>query len=991
MRSDFDPDELLKIDAKLERLATQLVRSADQADDVRQDAWLAAAEGAADRSSSLSGWLQNAVNFRILRHHCNECRRALFEVKAAKKDVTRRTPADIIERNEVRMRLIKAVSVLDTPYRRTITLSFFESLPIAKVAEVMAVPIETVRTRKRRALSLLRRHLDQEFGNREAWAIPLLPGAMGIFTTSTSSSILSKLVNGVFLMSAKVKVALIICFVATIATVVFQFGSDAEDSDLDRPGVQEYSDLNKVGRSGVRKTHDKRTAKRAAKTKSGHEPKDDPSFERSGPRTELTTGRLELTVVYGSSNGPPAKYLPLQIIPFGVVDPFFKEANFRTNENGRLILEAWHAGSCLVRTVVGGNKRLKIKPGETSQEILVIPKGMSITGTVIDDKGVPFPGAEILVGDFWQQSMKTEPLCVSGVDGHFTVPNLGSRSMSLIAARAPGRLPSPLIMISTSKGSKKEITLTLGGPAGRVVLEFVDAKNNPVPFVRCIAGKPSLSQTQLPDGNTAVPFTRTDNTSDEMGHLALESLMPGELPLIMRAANFAAAKKTLTVQAGRTTHHRVVLQPGGSVRGTVRGVDDQPLSAVEVTLGMYGSIDGNYMQTDKLGRFRFDCVAPGTHSMRAEKNKIGKITGTVLVVVGEEATWDCQLDSGVSIVGVVVDEHGNSIGGLSVNANGIQNKKYSGGFTKTDKNGRFKIAHLDNEVVYRIEVRASNGITTIASENGVSPGQNEFRITVPWDALGVATLTGRIVKPDGRPATGANVSAIRQPFVSGGSTGIETADSTGKFQFKKIPPGRYRLSLDLPRFGHQRSQIFTVARDETKDVGDIRFKAPGRLRIEIAGLEEIGDLQLLGRSLDGGSSVSIGLPGLNSLSQPLAAGRYLLVSQSKTVACAMVEVEVVENETTAVKLNAEMGRQFRIQVRSVRGSQRLEGFSYKLKNAAGLVVGKGSRRRYREGPLTMSLTIANSRHLLEIKDESGRIGVLSLDADSRLEHQITLK
>src|SRR6185503_16110462 len=73
--------------------------------------------------------------------------------------------------------VIRAVLALDEPYRSVVLLRFFEDLPPRRIAERLGVPVETVRTRLRRALAKLREDLDGRVGGTEAWCAAFFGGS----------------------------------------------------------------------------------------------------------------------------------------------------------------------------------------------------------------------------------------------------------------------------------------------------------------------------------------------------------------------------------------------------------------------------------------------------------------------------------------------------------------------------------------------------------------------------------------------------------------------------------------------------------------------------------------------------------------------------------------------------------------------------------------------------------------------------------------------
>lgn len=61
---------------------------------------------------------------------------------------------------------VPKTSPLAEPYRSTVALRFFESLPPRTIALRMSAPVETVRTRLKTAIERLRANLDREYGGR---------------------------------------------------------------------------------------------------------------------------------------------------------------------------------------------------------------------------------------------------------------------------------------------------------------------------------------------------------------------------------------------------------------------------------------------------------------------------------------------------------------------------------------------------------------------------------------------------------------------------------------------------------------------------------------------------------------------------------------------------------------------------------------------------------------------------------------------------------
>ncbi|MFT7616567.1 MAG: RNA polymerase sigma-70 factor (ECF subfamily) [Planctomycetota bacterium] len=989
MPKDIDHQELLRIDGELERLSRNLVCSQDDADDARQDAWMSATKGAASETPSLLGWLSHALRFRGMRKRRDETRRRDIESRSATQRATE-SAEDILERSEVRMRLVKAVSTLKPPYRQTITLVFFEGLANDDVARVMGVPQETVRTRTRRGLEQLRQQLDSEYGSRNTWALALVPTAVFIKSTTTST-VISEFIKGAAVMSGKVKVAIAAGFVLVVAVTIYQFTNENADFDLDSnqeasQGVAEA----KVPRRNVDED-EKAVAEKAKPVATSEETKAKEEVTDI-PRNQFgeEVGRLELTVTYGEG-GEPAADIPVSFLPFSVTDPFFRKETFRTDQTGVLILPAYSAGTALITTRVGGRARLKIPAGTTTKHTLVVPMGSRITGRVLTLEDKPVVGAEIVSGDFGHP-IQTEPITVTGADGRFVVPNFGHDTIGVLGARAKGFLPSALVMIFPSVGAEKKLDLILGGPAARAVLEVVDFEGEPVAGARCIAGKFDFYQSSLPDGNKGMKFSRTDDKTDENGRLALENLAPGDLEFVIRSYGFAAHKETIQVKEGQTVRHRVILQKGGIVVGVVTGADGLALERVQVNLGRYGDLASHFMRTNAKGEFRFENVVLGKASLTAEKKDCGEAKGSVVVTAAEPSVWNTQLKKPEgSVQGIVLDEGDNPVEGMSVSVMAFTSERYIGGFDKSDKNGRFKVTGLEAGLSgYTLSVSSPKNSITLRSIPGVASGPDIIRVVIPNDAIGVATIIGRIVGKDGRAVSGATISAMRQPFVSGGGTGIKTADGEGRFEFKDISPGRYRFLMRAPLYGSQKSEEKVVLNGQTLDVGDLAFIDPGRVKINTPGLGAGDKTTIYARSLDDGSSINIQAIGPTSLSQPLAPGHYRLKLGGQELVTRTKDVTLTPGQTVEVTLPVSQGRAMKFSFAKDLKDGSMTSYSYKLSDAGGVVIAEGTRKKYRTNTLYLTFTMGQGNHTLEVEGGDGRTGRLLLTAESQAEQVLRL-
>jgi len=171
----IDPDQLVAHHAWMRRIARSLVLDDSEADDVVQEAWLKASQTPPEKPGALRAWLATVVRNAAKQLARGEGRRDKRELAVARSEALPST-SELVARAESRRILLDATLGLTEPGRSTILLRFYEGLPPREIAKRQGVPVETVRSRVRRALAEMRSSLDGTHGgNRSAWAMALLP------------------------------------------------------------------------------------------------------------------------------------------------------------------------------------------------------------------------------------------------------------------------------------------------------------------------------------------------------------------------------------------------------------------------------------------------------------------------------------------------------------------------------------------------------------------------------------------------------------------------------------------------------------------------------------------------------------------------------------------------------------------------------------------------------------------------------------------------
>ncbi len=171
-----DPEALLSRSGWIRGLARRLVRDEHLADDLAQDAAVAALTHPESASRSPRAWLTTVLRNRAREAARRTERRTRREHGAATAGAA--PPAsDVVERAQLHAAVVTAVLGLHEPYREVVLLRFFDDLPPRRIAKRLGVPVSTVHTRLTRAIDRLRVELDRHHGgDRTAWlgAVALL-------------------------------------------------------------------------------------------------------------------------------------------------------------------------------------------------------------------------------------------------------------------------------------------------------------------------------------------------------------------------------------------------------------------------------------------------------------------------------------------------------------------------------------------------------------------------------------------------------------------------------------------------------------------------------------------------------------------------------------------------------------------------------------------------------------------------------------------------
>jgi len=169
----LDLPALLAEDRWMRRLARGLTRDVHAAEDLVQEAWIAALDPRA-RPERRRPWLRGVLRRLWTDRGTSGRARAAREAASA----PRETPAptdEIVAELELRKHLAEALLALEEPYRTAVTLRFHQDQPLGAIARRQGISVTRAHERVQEGLARLRARLDRAHGGRrEAWSAALL-------------------------------------------------------------------------------------------------------------------------------------------------------------------------------------------------------------------------------------------------------------------------------------------------------------------------------------------------------------------------------------------------------------------------------------------------------------------------------------------------------------------------------------------------------------------------------------------------------------------------------------------------------------------------------------------------------------------------------------------------------------------------------------------------------------------------------------------------
>ncbi len=816
-------EELLAHRAWIRRVARALVLDDSRADDLEQEAFLRALRGPSLRSPR--AWLGTVLRNAAANLARGERRRARHEASAPPAPPPP-SPADLLERAEVVEQVARAVREMEEPHQTVVLLRYFEDLSPPQVAARLGVPVETVRTRLKRALSLLRERLDaEEGGGRRRWMALLLPlvrrAVPGPPEAVAGGSALA-IAAGVLAMGIKTKAA-----VAVGVLLAAGFGIWSASREEAPPAPRARPDAR----------GDSQGPPRAAVAPPPRPVAPGADATALPPEAAPPARATDGFVVHGKVLDDETR-LPVEGVSVLLVHEYLrkpgKEATGMTATDGTFRIAGVKDGTfgSIVLHAEGYAESLQVAPwqipggglekGDAGE--LRLYRGRTITGRVLGPDGAtPVPGARIFLSR------------LGGSSGAMWVGNAFERGKTIADGtfaleRVPPSLGFPYTLFAVAPGGIGWTRLPAG--AGREEIPPVEVRVAPqgaaTVTVRDEAGKPRegvrlfASPRFEPLGPRAEWGSDHDvwvqegtgfdailgASTDAWGIAEFPSLPVTEggarydFVAYGSGGNKAWKDGVAVPQGGRAQIDLVVGEATlWAIEGLIRAQDGSPVADALVRPAWGPAA----VRSDREGKYRVTGLEAGWEFMRLEVDAAGFAPATAEVRRKgreETASQDIQVERATPLAGKVVDQAGVPLAGIVVTPMRSDTTTRLPGVTTGDDGGFSFPKATAGE--WSLSLMPPPPYDEWAAEETmplVRGGDRDIVVVLARVPAGKTRLLAEVIDSEnGAPLTAEEVMLIgaEQASLQTRLPSATPAISSGRVTAERVQPGRWRLWVRVP-------------------------------------------------------------------------------------------------------------------------------------------------------------------------------------------------